>query len=49
LLVVAVLIKVEDEEYIVEVDSGEIINTSQPKLYSFKSPREKRSLGGKSI
>ncbi|WP_139682576.1 PIN domain-containing protein [thiotrophic endosymbiont of Bathymodiolus puteoserpentis (Logatchev)] len=29
-----VLIKVEDEEYIVEVDSGEIINTSQPKLYS---------------
>jgi hypothetical protein len=29
-----VLIKVEDEEYIVEVDSVEIINTSQPKLYS---------------
>jgi hypothetical protein len=29
-----VLIKVEDEEYIVEVDSGEIINRTQPKLYS---------------
>jgi rRNA-processing protein FCF1 len=28
-----VLIKVEDDEYIVEVDSGEIVNTSKTELY----------------
>ncbi len=29
-----VLIKIEDEEHIIEVDSGEIVSTSKPELYS---------------
>ena len=39
-----VLIKVEDEEYIVEVDSGEIVSSSKPEL--FKSNIEQLVLSG---
>jgi len=39
-----VLIKVEDEEYIVEVDSGEIVSSSKPELY--KSNIEQLVLSG---